>query len=77
MEWKKKGFLTSHHPLSSLEIQRYFQNEPKFKDIYSRNNLPNISKNDAYLVALNEYESTETQWVSSCGIVWWECGILW
>ena len=28
------------HPLTNFEIQKYYQNEPKFNDVYSRNNLP-------------------------------------
>ena len=30
------------HSLTNFEIQKYYQNEPKFNDIYSRNNLPRI-----------------------------------
>ena len=30
------------HPLTSFEIQKYYQNEPKFNGVYSRNNLPKI-----------------------------------
>ena len=30
----------SLHPLTNIEIQKYYQNEPKFKGLYSRNNLP-------------------------------------
>ena len=28
------------HPLTNSEIQKYYQNEPRFNDVYSRNNLP-------------------------------------
>ena len=28
------------HPLTNSEIQNYYQNEPKFNGIYTRNNLP-------------------------------------
>ena len=28
------------HPLNNFEIQKYYQNEPRFNGIYSRNNLP-------------------------------------
>ena len=28
------------HPLTKIEIQKYYQNEPRFNGIYSRNNLP-------------------------------------
>ena len=30
------------HPFTNFEIQRYYQNEPKFNGVYSRNNLPKI-----------------------------------
>ena len=28
------------HPFTNFEIQKYYNNEPKFNDVYSRNNLP-------------------------------------
>ena len=43
------------HPLTSFEIQKYFQNEPKFNGAYSRNNLPNI-KDGAYVINLDNYK---------------------
>ena len=30
------------HLLSNFEIQKYYQNEPKFNGVYSRNDLPKI-----------------------------------
>ena len=33
--------------LTNFPIQRYYQNEPKFNGVYSRNNLPKI-KDDNY-----------------------------
>ena len=30
------------HPLTNFEIQKYFHNELKFNDVYSRSNLPKI-----------------------------------
>ena len=30
------------HPLTNFEIQKFYENEPKFNDIYSRNNLSKI-----------------------------------
>ena len=33
------GFLMLPHPLTNFEIQKYYENEPKF-NIYSRNSLP-------------------------------------
>ena len=43
------------HPLTNFEIQKY-QNEPKFKVVYSRNNIPKV-KDGAYL---DEYASIGT-----------------
>ena len=46
------------HSLTNFEIQKYYQNEPKFNGVYSRNNLPKI-KNGAYvkiLMSLNQQE---------------------
>ena len=30
------------HPLTNFEVQKYYQNEPKCNDAYSKNNLPKI-----------------------------------
>ena len=45
-----------HDPLSDFQIQKYYQNEPKFNGMYSRNNLPRI-KDGAYVINLDEYKS--------------------
>ena len=50
------------HPLINFEIQRYYQNEPKFNGVYSRNNLPKI-KDEAYVINLDKYKSTGTHWI--------------
>ena len=46
------------HPLTNFEIQRCYQNEPKFNVFYSRNNLPKI-KDGAFVIKLDKYESIE------------------
>ena len=43
------------HPLKSFELQKYYQNEPKFNGVYSRNNLPNI-RDEAYVIKLDEFK---------------------
>ena len=30
------------HPLTNFEIQKYYENEPKYNGVYSRNNLSKI-----------------------------------
>ena len=47
------------HPLINFEIQKYFQNKPKFNGVCSRNDLPKI-KDGAYVINLDEYKSTRT-----------------
>ena len=51
------------HPLANFEIQKCLQNEPKFDGVYSRNNLPKV-KDGAYVINLDEYESTGTHWIA-------------
>ena len=50
-------------PLTNFEIQKYYENEPKFNGVHSRNNLCEI-KDGAYIINLNEYESTGTHWIA-------------
>ena len=51
------------HPLMTFEIQKYYQNEPKFNGVYSRNYLLK-TKDGAYVISLNEYESIGTHWIA-------------
>ena len=45
------------HFLTIFEIQKkYYQNEPKFNDLYSRNNLPKI-KDRAYVTNCDDIKS--------------------
>ena len=37
------------HPLTNFEIQKYYQNEPKFNGVFSRNDLSKI-KDGTYLI---------------------------
>ena len=50
------------HSLTNFEIQKYYENEPKFDGVYSRNNLCKI-KNGAYAINLDEYKSIGTNWI--------------
>ena len=36
------------HPLTNFEIQKYYENEPKFNGVYSRDNLSAKIKDVAY-----------------------------
>ena len=54
----------SAHPLTNFEIQEYYQNEPRFNGVFSRDNLPNTTKNGASVINLNEYHDIRTHWVA-------------
>ena len=45
-------------PLTNFEIQKFYQNEPRFNGDFSRNNLPKI-KDGAYIINLDEYPDKE------------------
>ena len=45
------------------KIQKYYQNEPRFNGIYSRDNLQKI-KDGAYIINLDEYSDIGTHWVA-------------
>ena len=47
------------HLLTNFEIQKYYQKEPKFNGVYSRNNLPKI-KDGTYIINLDEFKSIGT-----------------
>ena len=51
------------HPLPNFEIHKYYQNEPRFNGVYSRDNLPK-TKDGAYVKNLDEYSDTGTHWVA-------------
>ena len=63
------------HPLTNFEIQEYYQNEPRFNEVFSRDNLPNNNnirpkglgstvKNGAYVINLDDYHDIGTHWVA-------------
>ena len=52
------------HPLTNFEIQKYYQNEPRFNGVFSRNNLPRKIKDRAYVINLDEYPDVGTHWIA-------------
>ena len=49
------------HPLTNFEIQRYYQNEPRFNGVFSINNLPKTIKDGAYSI---NYADVGTHWIA-------------
>ena len=58
------GFLMPPHPLRNFDIQQYYQNEPRFNGIYSRNSLTKKLKYGAYVINLDEYVDAGTHWIA-------------
>ena len=61
------------HPLTNIEINEYYKNEPRFNGVYSRDNLPktirskelgSAVKKGAYVINLDEYENTGKHWIA-------------
>ena len=52
------------HPLTNFEIQKYYENEPRFNGDYSRDNLPHKIKDGAYIINLDEYYDIGTHWIA-------------
>ena len=51
------------HSLTNFEIQKYYQNEPKFNGVYSINNLTKI-KEGTYAMNLDKHESIGTHGIA-------------
>ena len=58
------GFLMSLHPLKNFELEKYYQNELRFNEAFSRNNLPEKIKHGAYVINLDEYADVGTHWIA-------------
>ena len=51
------------HPLTNFEIQKYYQDQPRFNGVYSRDNLPRI-RDGAYIINLDECYDIGTHWIA-------------
>ena len=60
---KKYGFLMPPHLLTNFEIQKCYQNEPRFNGVYSRDNLNKI-KDGVYVINPDAYPDIGTHWVA-------------
>ena len=52
------------YPLTDFEIQKYYQNEPRFNGVFPRNNLPLKKKDGRYVINLDEYADVGTHWIA-------------
>ena len=51
------------HPLTNFDTQKYYQNEPRFDGVYSRDNFTKV-KDRAYIINRDEYSAIGTHWVA-------------
>ena len=49
------GIFNTAYPLTNFEIMKYYKNDVKPNDVYSRDNLPNKIKDGAYVINLDEF----------------------
>ena len=61
---KPLNSLLPFYPLTNIDINEYYKNEPKFNDLYSRNNLPDKIKKGAYVINLYECANIGTHWIA-------------
>ena len=52
------------YPLTNFEIQKYYQNEPKFNGFFPRDNLPKKTRDGAYVINLDKYADVGTHWIA-------------
>ena len=52
------------HPLTNFEIQKYYQNEPRFNGVYPRDNLPKTIMDGKYVINFDKYADVGTHWVA-------------
>ena len=52
------------HPLTNFEIQKYYQDEPRFNGVFSRDNLHDKIKDGTYVINLYEYSDVGTHWIA-------------
>ena len=59
--WKRMALLMPPHLLTNFELEKYYENKPRFNGVYSRNNLPKKIKFGAYVINLDEYADVGTR----------------
>ena len=59
----KKNFLIAPYPITNFEIQKHYENEPRFDGVFSRDNLSK-TKDGAYVISLDEYADVGTHWIA-------------
>ena len=61
---EKIGIFNAASSFNKLEIQKYYENEPRFNEVFWRDNLPKKIKDGACLINLGEYKDVGTHWIA-------------
>ena len=51
------------HPLTNFDIQKYYENDPRFNGVFSRDSLTKKIKGGAYVINLDEDKDVGTHWI--------------
>ena len=52
------------YPLTNFEIQKYYENEPRFIRVFPRDNMLKKIRNGTYVINLDEYKDVGTHWIA-------------
>ena len=52
------------HSLKNFEIQKYYENEPRFNGVFSGDNMPKKIKDGTYVINLGKYADVGTHWIA-------------
>ena len=61
---EENGTFNAASSLTNFEIQRHYENEPRFNGIFSRDNMPKKIKDGAYVINLDKYKDAGTHWIA-------------
>ena len=61
---KMKWIFNTASSFNNFEIQKYYEDEPRFNGVFSRDNLPKKIKDGAYVINFDEYADTGTHWIA-------------
>ena len=64
MEIKKNGIFNAASPLNKFWNTKYYQNEPRFNGVFSRDHPPKKIKNGTNVKKLDEYADVDTHWIA-------------
>ena len=58
-----KWIFNAASSFNKFERRGYYQSDPRFNGVYSRDSLPNKIENGAYILNLDEYADVGTHWI--------------